>query len=43
MKSGDTEKIVEFLKKKNIFDPRVFEITDILWMVRDQKFYKEVI
>lgn len=43
MKSGNKQLIVDLMENKNIFDCNVFNYEDLLWMLKDRKFYHDVI
>lgn len=40
IRSGKQDEILNFMKSSNIFDGKVFNTYDILWMLKDKKFYK---
>ena len=39
LRSGNKEEILKFLENKNIFDNRIFDINNILWMLKDKAFF----
>lgn len=43
LRSGNKEEILKFLENKNIFDSRIFDISNILWMLKDKAFFNAVI
>lgn len=42
LQSGNKEEILVFLANRNIFDPKVFNAREILWMLKDKAFYEQV-
>jgi len=43
LRSGDHDKIIDFIKTKNIFDRNLFIPESILWMLKDKSFYGKAI
>lgn len=43
MTNGTEEDILQFLKEKNIFDVRNFNISDVLWMLKKKENYQKII
>ena len=43
MRSGSKKEILEYISKRNIYDPNVFSAYSILWLIKDDKaFFSEV-
>lgn len=43
LKSGDDQEILNFLRNKNIFNPNILDISQILWKLKNFEFYRQVI
>jgi len=43
LKSGQKEAIVQYLQTKNIFDPKIFDPTFVLWMLKDKEFFLKIL
>ena len=43
MRSGSRKEILEYIEKRNIFDPKIFNSYSVLWMLKDKDFFDYVI
>lgn len=41
--SGSKEDIINFLSTKNIFDPSTFNISSVLWLLKERSMYDQVV
>ena len=40
---GSKEDILAFMRKENITNPKVFNFSDIYWLLRDEQFYRDAL
>lgn len=40
---GTKDMIINFMKEKNLHNPRVFKSSSILWMLQEEAYYKQII
>jgi hypothetical protein len=40
---GSKEDILNFMRKENITNPKIFNFNDIYWLLRDEEFYREAL
>jgi hypothetical protein len=40
---GSKEDILNFMRKENITNPKIFNFCDIYWLLRDEEFYREAL
>lgn len=43
LRSGNYNQILKYVEEKNIYDKNIFNPSMILWMLRDVKFYSQII
>lgn len=43
MRSGSKKEILEYIEKRNIYDPNIFSPYSIMWMLNDKEFFNQVI
>lgn len=43
LQKGSKDDILNFIRVKNIFNPNIFKISDIYYLLRDEEFYMKLV